>query len=99
MFNFPLIIHKNNLVRSTILKIRQHILQIPQLFYLKRDLTGSMGLLRHFPTDLVNRVIDELINYQLVRQGSTYSNISSLILLLTIKGLSVFGGKVDFLFD
>jgi len=40
-----------------------------QLFFLKRDLTGSMGLLRHFPTELVNTVIDELLNYQLIRQG------------------------------
>lgn len=28
-----------------------------------------MGLLRHYPTDIVNSVIDELINHQLIRQG------------------------------
>jgi len=42
---------------------------MPQLFFLKRDLTGPMGLLRHFPSDLVNNVIDELTKYELIRQG------------------------------
>lgn len=42
---------------------------MPQLFFIKRDLTGSMGLLRHYPTDLVNNVLDELISYELIRQG------------------------------
>ncbi|CAF1292339.1 unnamed protein product [Rotaria sordida] len=49
-----------------------------QVFFIKRDLTGSMGLLRHYPTDLVNNVLGELINYELVRQGRTIiSNISN----------------------
>jgi hypothetical protein len=60
------------LVHSTTNKIRQRIFQMPQLFFLKRDLTGSMGLLRHYPTDMVNTVIDELINYQLIRQGCEF---------------------------
>ncbi|CAM4827034.1 unnamed protein product [Rotaria magnacalcarata] len=56
-------------IHSTTNKIRKHIFNMPQLFFLKRDLTGSMGLLRHFPLDIVNTVMDELINYQLIRQG------------------------------
>ncbi|CAF2942055.1 unnamed protein product [Rotaria sp. Silwood2] len=62
-------IEPNDLVHSTVPTIRQRIIQMPQLFFLKRELTGSMGLLRHFPTDLVNTVIDELVNYQLIRRG------------------------------
>ncbi|CAF3114831.1 unnamed protein product, partial [Rotaria sp. Silwood2] len=42
---------------------------MPQLIFLKRDLTGPMGLLRHFPTDLVNSALNELANYELIRQG------------------------------
>ncbi|CAF4582486.1 unnamed protein product, partial [Rotaria magnacalcarata] len=56
-------------IHSTTNKIRKHIFNMQQLFFLKRDLTGSMGLLRHFPLDIVNTVMDELINYQLIRQG------------------------------
>ncbi|CAF2876653.1 unnamed protein product, partial [Rotaria sp. Silwood2] len=56
-------------LHSTTNKIRERIFQMPQLFFLKRDLTGSMGLLRHFSTDMVNIIIDELIKYQLLRQG------------------------------
>ncbi|CAF4134544.1 unnamed protein product [Rotaria sordida] len=63
-------------IHSTITTIRQRIIQMPQLFFLKRELTGSMGLLRHFPSDLVSTVIDELINYQLIRQGP-YINTTS----------------------
>ncbi|CAF5210098.1 unnamed protein product, partial [Rotaria magnacalcarata] len=59
-------------IHSTTNKIRKHIFNMPQLFFLKRDLTGSMGLLRHFPLDIVNTVMDELINYQLIRQGREY---------------------------
>ncbi|CAF3978277.1 unnamed protein product, partial [Rotaria sordida] len=63
-------------IHSTITTIRQRIIQMSQLFFLKRELTGSMGLLRHFPSDLVSTVIDELINYQLIRQGP-YINTTS----------------------
>ncbi|CAF3932869.1 unnamed protein product [Rotaria sp. Silwood1] len=56
-------------LHSTTNKIRERILQIPHLFFLKRDLTGSMGLLRHFSTDMVNTIIDEFTKYQLLRQG------------------------------
>jgi hypothetical protein len=58
-----------NLVHSTINKIRERILNIPQLFFIKRDLTGAMDLLRHYPTDMVNSVLDELTKYELIRQG------------------------------
>ncbi|CAF4051774.1 unnamed protein product, partial [Rotaria sordida] len=54
---------------STTNKIRERILQMPQLFFVKRDLTGSMGLLRHFSTDMINTIIDELTKYRLLRQG------------------------------
>ncbi|CAF3450604.1 unnamed protein product [Rotaria socialis] len=56
-------------IQSTINNIQQRIIQMPQLIFLKRDLTGPMGLLRHFPTDLVNSVVTELINCELIRQG------------------------------
>jgi hypothetical protein len=46
-----------------------------QLYFLKRDLTGPMGLLRHFPTDLVNTVLNELLQYELIRQGRKYTLI------------------------
>ncbi|CAF4281668.1 unnamed protein product, partial [Adineta steineri] len=55
--------------QSTVNTIRQRIIQMPQLIFLKRDLTGPMGLLRHFPTDLVNSVLNELSSYELIRQG------------------------------
>lgn len=45
---------------------------MPQLIFLKRDLTGPMGLLRHFPTDLVNSILNELVNCELLRQGREY---------------------------
>ena len=54
-------------------KIRQRILSLPNLFFLKGDLTGTMGLLRHFATDMVNTVLDELIKYELIRLGREYS--------------------------
>ncbi|CAF2102840.1 unnamed protein product [Rotaria magnacalcarata] len=56
-------------IQSTINNIQQRIIQMPQLIFLKRDLTGPMGLLRHFPTDLVNSVLTELVNCELIRQG------------------------------
>ncbi|CAF2961565.1 unnamed protein product [Rotaria sp. Silwood2] len=59
-------------IHSTINKIREAIFQMP-LFFIKRDLTGTMGLLRRFPTDMVNSVFDEFINYELIRQGLTTS--------------------------
>lgn len=71
---------KINLVQSTINTIRQRIIQMPQLIFLKRDLTGPMGLLRHFPTDLVNSGLNELTNYELIRQGRKHSSISISIL-------------------
>ena len=58
-------------VSSTSKTIRQRILNQPKLFFLKRDLTGPMGLVRHFPSESVNLVLDELINYELIRQGRT----------------------------
>ena len=58
-----------NLVQSTINKIRERIINIPSLFFVKRDLTGPMGLLRHFPTDMVNTVLDQLISNELIKQG------------------------------
>ncbi|CAF3129255.1 unnamed protein product [Rotaria sp. Silwood2] len=48
---------------------------MPQLIFLKRDLTGPMGLLRHFPTDLVNSALNELANYELIRQGPFITTI------------------------
>ena len=42
---------------------------MPQLFFLKRNLTGSMDLLRHFSTNMVNTIIEELTKYQLIPQG------------------------------
>ncbi|CAF4568674.1 unnamed protein product [Rotaria sp. Silwood2] len=63
-------------IHSTMINIRQRIFQYPQLFFVKRDLTGSMGLLRHFSTDMVNTVIDELVNYELIRRGQ-YINATS----------------------
>ncbi|CAF3345808.1 unnamed protein product, partial [Rotaria socialis] len=56
-------------IQSTINNIRQRIIEMPQLIFHKRDLTGPMGLLRHFPTDLVNSALTELANYELIRQG------------------------------
>jgi len=67
---------KIDLVHSTMNTIRERIFQMSQLFFLKRDLTGSMGLLRHFPTDMVNSVIEELTNCQLIRQGREYLSIN-----------------------
>jgi len=64
--------NKNNLVHSTMNTIRERIFQMTQLFFLKRDLTGSMGLLRHFSTDMVNSVIEELTSCELIRQGREY---------------------------
>ncbi|CAF1510706.1 unnamed protein product, partial [Rotaria sp. Silwood1] len=61
-------------LHSTTKQIRKIILNMPQLFFKKRDLTGPMGLLRHHATDMVNIVIDELIEYQLIRQGRSISN-------------------------
>ncbi|CAF1086183.1 unnamed protein product, partial [Rotaria sordida] len=56
-------------IHSNINTIRERIIRFPQLFFLKRDLTGSMGLLRHYPSEIVNTVLDELICYELIRQG------------------------------
>ena len=53
---------------------------MPQLIFHKRDLTGPMGLLRHFPTDLVNSALTELANYELIRQGRKQLCISHSIL-------------------
>ncbi|CAF4822880.1 unnamed protein product [Rotaria sp. Silwood1] len=61
-------------LHSTTKQIRKIILNMPQLFFKKRDLTGPMGLLRHHATDMVNIVIDELIEYQLIRQGPFITN-------------------------
>ncbi|CAF4938783.1 unnamed protein product [Rotaria sp. Silwood1] len=66
-------------LHSTTNKIRECILQIPHLFFLKRDLTGSIGLLRHFSTDMVNTIIDEFIKYQLLRQGPFITTTSRAI--------------------
>jgi len=63
-----------NLVHTTLNKIRERILKMPDLFFLKRDLTGSMGLLRHFQTDIVNTVLDELVNYEFLRQGRKFES-------------------------
>jgi hypothetical protein len=52
--------------------IQERIFQMPQLFFLKRDLTGPMGLLRHFPTDIVNTALDELAEIELIREGRKY---------------------------
>jgi hypothetical protein len=52
--------------------IRERIFQMPQLIFVKRDLTGPMGLLRHFPTDMVNSALNELTEYELIRQGREY---------------------------
>lgn len=70
---FEIINQKMNLfqVSSASRTIRQRILNQPKLFFLKRDLTGPMGLVRHFPSESVNLVLDELISYELIRQGRT----------------------------
>ncbi len=74
-FRKKFIHHKTfNLVHTTLNKIRERILQIPDLFFLKRDLTGSMGLLRHYQTDIVNTVLDEFINYEFLRQGRKFQS-------------------------
>ncbi|CAF1253382.1 unnamed protein product [Adineta ricciae] len=49
--------------------IRERIFRFPQLFFLKSDLTGNMGLLRHYPSEMVNTVLKELVSYELLRQG------------------------------
>ena len=64
-----LILGKIDLVHSTANKIRERIFLMPQLIFLKRDLTGTMGLLRHFPVDMVNTMLDELTKYEFIRQG------------------------------
>ncbi|CAF3230326.1 unnamed protein product [Rotaria sp. Silwood2] len=61
-------------LHSTTKQIHQIVFNMPQLFFKKRDLTGPMGLLRHHATDMVNIVIDELIEYELIRQGRSISN-------------------------
>ena len=53
---------------------------MPELIFLKRDLTGPMGLLRRFRTDLVNRVLNELTQNEFIRQGRKYFSISLSIL-------------------
>lgn len=40
-----------------------------QLFFLKRDLTGPNGTVRHYRVDLINNVIEELIQHQLLHHG------------------------------
>lgn len=78
----------NNLsisVQTTLNTIREHIFTISQLFFLKRDLTGPMGVLRRFPTDIVNIALDELINYGFIKKGRKlesiiYSHIFSLMI-------------------
>ncbi|CAF4623538.1 unnamed protein product, partial [Rotaria magnacalcarata] len=57
-------------IQTSLNTIREYIFEINQLFFLKRDLTGPMGVLRRFPTDLVNTALDELINYEFIRKGS-----------------------------
>lgn len=57
------------LVHTSMNTIRERIIRFPQLFFLKRDLTGNMGMLRHFPSEMVNTVLKELISYELLRQG------------------------------
>ena len=69
------IVIKIILVHSTMNTIRERIFKMPQLIFLKRDLTGPMGLLRHFPTDMVNTVLDELVNYELIRKGREFWSI------------------------
>ena len=56
-------------VSSASKTIRERILQKPELFFLKRDLTGPSGSVRHFSTESVDLVLDELINYELIRRG------------------------------
>ncbi|CAF5044586.1 unnamed protein product, partial [Rotaria magnacalcarata] len=56
-------------IQTSLNTIREYIFEINQLFFLKRDLTGPMGVLRRFPTDLVNTALDELINYEFIRKG------------------------------
>ena len=58
-----------NLVQSHPKKIRDEIIRLPHLFFLRRDLIGTNGALRHFKIDIVNMVLDELIKYELIRQG------------------------------
>ncbi|CAF4122533.1 unnamed protein product [Adineta steineri] len=69
VYNQETNINQMTSTQSTINTIRQRIIQMPQLIFLKRDLTEPMGLLRHFPTDLVNSVLNELSSYELSRQG------------------------------
>ncbi|CAF4680863.1 unnamed protein product, partial [Rotaria sp. Silwood2] len=38
-------------------------------------ISRPMGLLRHFPTDLVNSALNELANYELIRQGPFITTI------------------------
>jgi hypothetical protein len=71
-----------NLVQSTINKIRERIINIPSLFFVKRDLTGPMGLLRHYPTDMVNTVLDQLISHELIRQGCKRILIFFIIIII-----------------
>ena len=66
------IVIKIILVHSTMNAIRERIFKMLQLIFLKRDLAGPMGLLRHFPTDMVNTVLDELANYELIRKGREF---------------------------
>ncbi|CAF4104176.1 unnamed protein product [Rotaria magnacalcarata] len=63
-------------IQTSLNTIREYIFEINQLFFLKRDLTGPMGVLRRFPTDLVNTALDELINYEFIRKG--YSNTTTI---------------------
>ena len=77
------------IVHSTITSIQQRIFRMSQLFFIKRDLTRFIGLLRHYPTDTVNNVLDELINYELIRQEHVetfvvlhYFVLQNLILLI-----------------
>lgn len=49
--------------------IRDQILRLPQLFFLKRDLTGPMGPVRHYSSDSVNLILSELTKAELIRQG------------------------------
>ena len=64
-----LISGKIDLVHSTANRIRERIFLMPQLVFLKRELTGTMSLLRHFPIDMINTVLDELIKSEFIRQG------------------------------
>ena len=49
------------IVESNIKTIRSRILLMSQLFFVKRDLTGPMGIVRHYRADIVNSAINELV--------------------------------------